>query len=123
MNNNILHLDSIIESTDKYNEKRVSDIIENKREWVFQMLKKGYRFDDEVLKKAHIKHETRDHKIELIISDHAKDNKTYKKDTATFKEIIKEIDVLEYDDETEPPITINQDEKTEETDESIYYNE
>lgn len=112
MEENILHYDSVIESTDKYNGKKVSDLIEKKS--IFQMIKKGYRFDEEVLKMSNITHTIRDHKIDLVIVDHEKDTKKYKKDTATLKEIIKEIDTLEYDDYVEKPEINNDD--IEETD-------
>lgn len=96
MADNILHYDSVIESEDKYNGKLVSELIGKGS--IFQMLKKGYRFDDEVLEAAHITHKIRDEKTEIIISDHAKQTKTYEKDTAPLKEILKQIETLENDD-------------------------
>lgn len=96
MEQNKLHLYSVIESDDKYNGKTVAELTE-KSGVILKMLKKGYQFDDEVLAKSRIKKIIRDEKIDLIISDHAKDTKTYKKETASVKDIIKEIDVLEYD--------------------------
>lgn len=92
-----LHLDSVIESADKYNGKEVSELAE-KKGVIFQMIKKGYRFDDEVLKMCHISHVIRDRKIEMVVVDHKKDTKKYEKDTASYKDIVKEIDTLEYDE-------------------------
>ena len=91
-----LHLDSVIESADKYNGKKVSELVE-KKGVIFHMIKKGYYFDDEVLAKSNITHNIREHKVYWVVVDHEKDTKKYKKDTATLKEIIKEIDTLEYD--------------------------
>lgn len=107
MEMNVLHYDSVIESTDKYNGKQVGDLID--KGVIFQMIKKGYMFDDEVLKLSHITKTVRDHRVELIVVDHEKDTKKYKKDTATLKEIIKEIDTLEYDDYVEKPDLNNDD--------------
>lgn len=112
MEENILHYNSVIESADKYNGKQVSDLIDKGS--IFQMIKRGYRFDDEVLKLANITKTVHDHRVELVVVDHEKDTKKYKKDTATLKEIIKEIDTLEYDGYDEKP-EINNDE-IEETD-------
>ena len=111
MEENLLHYDSVIESADKYNGKMVGDLIDKGS--IFQMIKKGYQFDDEVLKLSHIKKTIHDHRVELIVVDHEKDTKKYKKDTATLKEIIKEIDTLEYDGYVEKPdIETNDDEET-----------
>ena len=109
---NLLNLESIIESSDKYNGKKVEELVQ-KKGTIFQMIKKGYRFDDEVLKMANITKTIRDHKTELVIVDHEKDTKKYKKDTASLKEIIKEIDVLDYDGYEEKPELNNDDEETE----------
>lgn len=97
MEQNKLHLYSVIESDDKYNGKTVAELTE-KKGVIFKMLKKGYQFVDEVLAKSRIKKTIRDEKIDLIISNHAKDTKTYKKETASVKDIIKEIEVLDYDE-------------------------
>ena len=112
MEENILHYNSVIESADKYNGKQVSDLID--KGLIFQMIKKGYRFDDEVLKLANITKTVHHHRVELVVLDHEKDTKKYKKDTATLKEIIKEIDTLAYDGYDEKPEINNDD--IEETD-------
>lgn len=107
MEQNILHYNSVIESADKYNGKQVSNLIDKGS--IFQMIKKGYRFDDEVLKLSNITKTVRDRHTELVVVDHEKDTKKYKKDTATLKEIIKEINTLEYDNYTEIPDLNNND--------------
>lgn len=98
----ILHSNSVVESTDKWNGKTVSELVEKKGS-IFNMVKKGYMFDDEVLSSANISHSTRDHHAYYVISDHEKDTKKYKKETASLKEIIEEISTLEHDDYKEEP--------------------
>lgn len=102
----LLHLNSTISSADKYNGKTVQDIIETaKKGTIFQLIKRGYMFDDEVLKLCNITKTIRDRRTYNVISEHAaKDTKKYKKDTATLKEILKEINTIEretYGDEKE----------------------
>lgn len=94
MEENLLHYNSIIESEDKYNGKIVSDLIDKKS--IFQMIKKGYRFDDEVLKRSNITKTIRDRRAYYIIAEHEKDTKKYKKETATLSEIFDEIENNEY---------------------------
>lgn len=118
MNQKLLKLNSVVESEDKYNGLSVNDLIE-KKGTIFQMIKKGYQFDDEVLSKCNISHTVKEHKIELVISEHEKDRKRYKKDTASLKEIIKEIEVLDYGNYEEPAENDNDTEEIEETTENV----
>ena len=104
----LLSLETTIESSDKYNGKKVSELVE-KKGVIFQMIKKGYRFDDKVLEAAKITKNIRNHEAISVIAEHEKDTKKYKKDTASLKEIIKEIDVLEYDDYEEKEEVENND--------------
>lgn len=67
-----LRLDSTIESEDKYNGKKVSDIINGNKGMLFKLIKKGYDFDDNVLSSCGISRTIRDVRYENIIVEHEK---------------------------------------------------
>lgn len=69
---NRLHLDSIIESEDKYNGKKVSDIINGNKSVLFKLIKKGYDFDEDVLSSCKITRTIRDVRYENVIVEHEK---------------------------------------------------
>lgn len=69
---NRLHLDSIIESEDKYNGKKVSDVINGNKNVLLKLIKKGYDFDDNVLSSCGISRTIRDVRYENIIVEHEK---------------------------------------------------
>lgn len=92
-----LHLDSVIETSGKYKGLTVQEVIDKKKGAIFQLIKKGLSFDDEVLKVCNITKTVRDREVISIIADHDKAPvKKLKKDTTPIKEILKEIDTLEY---------------------------
>lgn len=92
-----LHLDSVIETSGKYKGLTVQEVIDKKKGAIFQLIKKGLSFDDEVLKVCNIAKTVRDREVISIIADHDKAPvKKLKKDTTPIKEILKEIDTLEY---------------------------
>lgn len=104
-----LHLDSVIEASGKYKGMTVQEVVDKKKSAVFQLIKKGLIFDDEVLKMCNITKTIRDRKVINVIVDHDKPvMKKLAKDTASLKDILKEINTLEY----------YEDEKTKETDEN-----
>jgi len=104
-----LHLDSVIEASGKYKGMTVQEVIDKKKSAVFQLIKKGLIFDDEVLKVCNITKTIRDRKAINVIVDHDKPAvKKLAKDTASLKDILKEINTLEY----------YEDEKNKETDEN-----
>ena len=72
----------------------VSDIVHKKGE-IFNLIKDGFQFDDEVLKEAHIKKTIRDVKTKLVIVNHEKEKKKYKKETENLKNIIKSFHTID----------------------------
>lgn len=72
----------------------VSDLVKTKGE-IFNLIKKGLQFDDEVLKETHIKKTIRDVRVGTIIVPHQKENKTYEKETESLKNIIKSLNTLD----------------------------
>ena len=91
----VLTLDSTIETTGRYNGKTVREILEKNRGDIMKLIKKGFRFDEEVLAAAHIKKTERERRSYNVIVDHDKNNKTYEKDTASMKEILKQINTID----------------------------
>lgn len=73
----------------------VSELLEKK--CVLEYIKKGYEFDDEVLKLAHITKTIRDVKIDNVFVDDkpTKKQKTLAKDTESLKNILKLINTLD----------------------------
>ena len=108
----VLHLDSVIETAGRYKGKTVQDVIDKKKSAIFQLIKKGVMFDDEVLKICNITKTIRDVRVYNVIVEHEKSTKKYEKDTASIKEIMKEINTLEYNDviidDSEGPETENE---------------
>ncbi len=67
-----LELDSIIESEDKYNGKKISDVLCGKKSMLFKLIKKGYRFSDTLLKEYGITRTVRDVRYDNVIVEHEK---------------------------------------------------
>ena len=101
MNNNKLNLESIIE-TGRHKGKTVSQIIETDKKIIFDLLKNGYNFEEEVFEKARIKHFIRDEKIiqEIVDRSDIKDTKIYPKDTDNLRKIMESILTLNNDNYT-----------------------
>lgn len=79
----------------------VSDLVEIKGE-IFNLLKKGFRFDEEVLKEAHITKTIRDVKINNCAIEHkAPKDKEYEKETESLNSIIKSLNTIDKIQETD----------------------
>lgn len=75
----------------------ISDLVGIKGE-IFNYVKKGFWFDDEVLEKAGIKRTIRDEKIETVFVDQKakpKNVKIYPKETESLKNVLKSINTLD----------------------------
>ena len=77
----------------KYKGKKVSSVASNKKV-IFDLLKTGCAFDDEVLEMAGIKKNVHDVKASTEVVEHEKDTKVYPKETESLAKILKEIEVL-----------------------------
>lgn len=89
---NKLKLDNIIEDG-KYNGKKVSELALNKKV-IFELLKNGYNFDDEVLLQAGIKKTVRDIRTRTEVVEHEKDTKVYPKETASISKILNDLEAV-----------------------------
>ena len=93
-----LKLDDVIK-LEKRKKVLVSDIVGLKGK-IFELIKEGFEFDDEVLDKAHIKKTCRDEMAYCQITDHKeKKKKEYAKDSESLKSILKSLSTL--DNQTE----------------------
>lgn len=114
MENDELTLDYVI-TKGKFKDKTIAEVIDIDRHEIFNMIKKGFYFDDEVLKAAHITCHIRDSKILQTIIDRkvVKDTKVYPKDTKKVSEIIDSMNYAnnDYDDfdDVEEEIDDNED--------------
>ena len=101
MENDELTLDYVI-TKGKFKGKTIAEVIDINRHEIFNMIKKGFYFDDEVLKAAHITRHIRDSKIIQTIIDRkvVKDTKVYPKETKKVSEIIDSMNYAndDYDD-------------------------
>lgn len=100
----IYSLDSVLNGINGYENKTVRDIIDegNGNKEIFKLIKRGYRFDNEVLSECNISREIRDEKVYLEIAHHAgsKSSKTLKKDTAAYDEIVESLSHVEAEEES-----------------------
>lgn len=96
-NDIILSMDSLIEGINGYEGKTVRELIEENRSNIFKLIKRGLRFDDEVLKEAHITKTIRDERTYNVIAEHSKPSakKIYKKETASYEEIVESLSVID----------------------------
>jgi hypothetical protein len=99
-------MDKILSMSDTINVGRnkkvlVSDLVGVKGE-IFNLIKKGLRFDDEVLKEAHITKTIRDVRINNCDIEHKPiKNKEYTKETESLKNILKSINTIDKIQESE----------------------
>lgn len=100
----IYSLDSVLNGINGYENRTVRDIIDegNGNKEIFKLIKRGYRFDNEVLSECNISREIRDEKVYLEIAHHAgsKSSKTLKKDTAAYDEIVESLSHVEAEEES-----------------------
>ena len=87
-----LKLDNIIEDG-KYKGKMISELASNKKA-IFELLKNGYNFDDEVLLQAGIKKTVRDIRTRTEVVEHEKDTKVYPKETVSISKILKDLETV-----------------------------
>jgi hypothetical protein len=99
----IYSLDSVLNGINGYENKTVRDVIDdgNGNKEIFKLIKRGYRFGNEVLSECNISREIRDDKVYLEIAHHigAKPSKTFKKDTAAYEEIVESLSHVEVEEE------------------------
>lgn len=99
----IYSLDSVLDGINGYENKTVREIIDNGNgnKELFKLIKRGYRFTDEVLSECNISREIRDEKVYLEIAHHAgtKPSKILKKDTAAYEEIVESLSHVEVEEE------------------------
>lgn len=99
----VYSLDSVLDGINGYENKTVREIIDNGNgnKEIFKLIKRGYRFTDEVLSECNISREIRDEKVYLEIAHHAgaKPSKALKKDTADYEEIVESLSHVEVEEE------------------------
>lgn len=99
----IYSLDSVLNGINGYENKTVRDLIDegNGNKEIFKLIKRGYRFEDEVLSECNISREIRDEKVYLEIAHHlgGKPSKVLKKDTADYEEIVESLSHVEVEEE------------------------
>lgn len=99
----------------------ISDLVSIKGE-IFNYIKKGFWFDDEVLEKAGIKRTVKEVKTECVFVDREKQPKlkTYPKETESLRNILKSINTLDNiaDNYHEPEEILSDDE-----DDNVYTND
>jgi hypothetical protein len=99
----IYSMDSVLNGINGYENKTPRDIIDegNGNKEIFKLIKRGYRFDDEVLNECNISREIRDDRVYLEIAHHSgsKPSKTLKKDTAAYEEIVESLSHMEVEEE------------------------
>jgi hypothetical protein len=102
---------------DKKNKVAVSELVEQKGE-IFNLIKNGLQFDDEVLEKAHIKKTIRDVRGYCGIYSNEKEKKiNLPKDTKNVKSILKSINTIEQENLDEHKTSIRQPDSPELVDE------
>ena len=82
----------------KNKEILVSEIVGKKGE-VFNLIKRGFEFDDDVLKEAHITKIIRNERVINTVGSHKGETKVYTKDTESLRNVLKTINTL--DNQTE----------------------
>lgn len=99
----IYSLDSVLNGINGYENKTIRDVIDegNGNKEIFKLIKRGYRFDNEVLSECNISREIRDEKVYLEIAHHigTKPSKAFKKDTAAYEEIVESLSHVEVEEE------------------------
>ena len=99
-----LSLESVIENG-PYKGNTVRDIIKTDKKQLFDLIKRGVLFEEEVYKEARIQHNVRDYEIkhEVVDKIKLKDTKIYPKETESVKKIMESLLTLnntsyDYDD-------------------------
>lgn len=79
----------------KYKATTINDKLIFDRKEIIDLIKKGYLFSSEVMEKAGFVKHVREIKTSISIVEHEKDERTYEKDTADIKAIIRSISTLD----------------------------
>ncbi len=99
----------------KNNKKVVSELVSVKGE-IFNLIKKGFEFDDEVLEKAHIKKIVKDERTENEITEHVTEKKkSYDKESESLKSILKSLNTIDKQNEDTFPNEDNSNQNAEQT--------
>lgn len=100
---NTYFMDSSLDGINGYEGKTVRDVIDegNGNKEIFRLVKRGYRFDDDVLKACRISRTVRDEEAYWEIAKHSqpKPSKSMKKDTANYEEIVESLSHIEVEEE------------------------
>lgn len=96
-------MDSVLTGINGYEGKTVREIVEsdNGNKEIWKLIKRNICFDDEVLSKSRMAREIRDSKAFYEIAHHegVKQNGTYKKDSASFEEIVESLSKIEVEND------------------------
>ena len=95
-------LESVLNEINGYEGKSVQELIDkNGNRDIWKLIKRGYRFDDKVLEMCRISKEIRDERTyyEIVHKDKQKQTKVFKKDNATFDEIVESLSNIEVDND------------------------
>ena len=90
----VLNINSKIEGG-KYDGKTINSILKSNKKEIFNLIKEGYIFDDEVLALAGIVKKIKSNTFKQIVVDHDSDNKIYEKDTMSVAKIINDISTID----------------------------
>lgn len=93
-NTEILHLDSCINNS-TFRNKTVKEILVKNKRNIFNLIKEGYYFDDEVLQLAGISKRIKDISTTNQFVEHIKDIKVYEVDKTPLHKILKELATIE----------------------------
>ena len=99
----VYRMDSVLEGINGYEKKTVRQVIDegNGNKEIFKFIKRGFRFDDEVLEECRISREISDEKAYWEVAHHngSKSVKPLRKDTAKYDEIVESLSHVEVEDE------------------------
>lgn len=79
----------------RYKDKSVEEIVAKNKAVIMKMIKDGYTFSDQVLKKVGLKKSIHGMKVSTQVVEHEKDTKTYAKDTKRVSEILNSLRTLD----------------------------
>lgn len=84
------------------NKKKKIEELVNEKGLIFELIKKGYEFDDEVLQLAHIRKTVGPKTARLVFVEHEKEkNVKYEKETESLKTVLRSLHMLNNNTEEE----------------------
>ena len=107
-----LGMDDII-NVGRNKKVKVSELVDTKGQ-IFNLIKKGIEFDDDVLKSAHIIKSNRNDTVSNVIIEHeCEKGKSYEKDKESLKTILKSLNTIDNQSEEayDEDINIEQEEE------------